>query len=124
METETMSGHTLWDFVSPQDTSVLIVIDPEECFTCYTNLSIWRDWGKQNPDRFALILTREPRTVEKRGMVRLRIDASAIMKRAPGWAGPGVLEIIATRDSVLMTERVRPGRLTSAVQRAVGLGNH
>ena len=69
-------GGTLGSLFEDGVAGVVLVIDPAQCFTCTNLLAQWLDWGADNPNRFALVLSRETREWERRRLVFLPLSGT------------------------------------------------
>lgn len=64
---------------------LLLLVSPDDCFTCYTPVARWVDWGRRHPEEFRLVFARPPSEVEARGLTRLRLlpEAGTILRETP-----------------------------------------
>ncbi len=46
----------------------ILILDPAQCFSCFTSLPAWLAWGIDSGRTTALLLTRPPNEVERRKM--------------------------------------------------------
>lgn len=58
--------------------SVILVLDPSECFSCEGILADWLEWRRKHPERFRLVFTRDPTDAEYRRtrLINLRVDGT------------------------------------------------
>lgn len=74
-------GSLVSDLASEDDTVVVLVFDPDDCFVCAGFLPTWRSEDVKNPDRYRLILTRRPDRHERRSLAAARIHVDGILER-------------------------------------------
>jgi hypothetical protein len=111
-------GGDIASIVSARDSAVVVVVDPGEAFNCMTALAAWREWGRSRPERFTLVFTRPPSTVEQRNLRLLRLQSDAVLQRPPN-PFPVGRELLVKEGKVLLSSRMIPGRIDSAVRMAV-----
>lgn len=86
---EATSGALMSRLLPSADSSVVLVYDPADCFTCYGALQSWLDWGKRNPGAFALVFTRSPNADEQALLTAYRVKPDATLRRTlRDWVAP------------------------------------
>lgn len=69
-------GQTLADAYDSQSATVVLILDPSQCFTCANLLSQWLDWRTENPDAFRLVMSRSPEPWERPKLAPLPVDGT------------------------------------------------
>lgn len=80
------SGADIRSLTRTADTTMVLVLKPEECFSCGVNASDWARFGATGVRETVLILTRQPSERERRELVLRRIrpsDVIAPQSRSP-----------------------------------------
>ncbi len=76
---------------SGSDTSVVLVYDPAECFSCDGQLSRWVQLGQQRGWPIRLVLTRTPTAAERNQLLLYRLPPDGVVRgAADGLATPRV----------------------------------
>lgn len=91
-----------------RDTAIVLVFDPNTCFTCEGNMYMWLGWAQQNPGRFALVLTKEPTESERRQLALLHIPLAGVLARE--WLEPRrriQTENLLANGHVIATSQIR-----------------
>lgn len=118
LEWTTESGWALRDIVGSEDPVVVLVVDPGQCFTCYSVLAEWFDWRDGHPDEFLLLFSRRPTSTERRSLQRLRLrEAGSLSSRVTIDAA---IELLATDSAVLAMHHVRSGQTESRLLDLIG----
>jgi hypothetical protein len=74
-----LSGTTVAALAGANDTTVVLVYSPSDCFKCFGSLQSWLDWGRKHPRRLVLLFTREPRPAERLQLATYRIRPAGII---------------------------------------------
>ena len=69
-------GGTLGSIYDPNDNGVVLLLAPDQCFSCTNLLTQWLEWRATNPDRFHLVLSRAPLHWEKARLAPLPISGT------------------------------------------------
>ena len=72
-------GQTLAEAFGDQSATVVLILDPSQCFTCANLLSQWLDWRTENPDAFRLVMSRLPEPWERPKLAPLPVDGTLIV---------------------------------------------
>lgn len=77
-------GRVLADLLNATDTTIVLVYDPGECFTCNTVLQQWLERERAHPGTLRLVFTRFPSVQERArlDLYRLRYDGDLVSWRA------------------------------------------
>lgn len=74
----TREGTDLGALVS-EDSSVVVVFNPANCFRCDDLMPMWLKWAQMHPKRLAIVLTREPTKDERLQMESLKIPLAGVL---------------------------------------------
>jgi hypothetical protein len=80
-DTTLADGRSLRQLVANSDSVVVLLLDPEECLGCNPNFAAWMEWARNNPTRFALVLSRVPTPDEVRRLAALHVVPSGALSR-------------------------------------------
>ncbi len=132
------SGASVATLAGPKGSALILVLDPQQCFTCTSDVAEWMDVRYRNPEHVHLVLSRSPDRPEWIRLKEARIPFEGILRNAPTIAPPlglvfrnGSLEgIVAERDlrrllseaTADSTAVTRPHALTGISVRAVQPG--
>lgn len=99
-------GQTLAEAYGGQPATVVLVLDPSQCFTCANLLSQWLDWRAENPSAFRLVMSRSPEPWERPKLAPLPVDGTLSIlvesRQLP-------LEVVLTDGSLAYRSRVLRG---------------
>lgn len=106
------SGEAVGMLASRADTTLLLVLDPRQCFSCGVDASKWSRFRPTEQKQALFILTREPIARERTGLTIRRIRPNAII--AGGQSDPGstpraywVVGARVVRDGSLDEQRIK-----------------
>jgi len=108
------TGAPLTSLASPESLTVVLIIDPADCLSCFSVISSWLQWQRENPTRFRLVLSRAPDPWEDHTMKMLRInvdDSLSSGKRLSPDRLP--VELILSRNEIVYVDSLVHGRVTS-----------
>lgn len=116
-------GGTLADRVDSGKFTAVLVIRPEDAFTCGNHISRWVEWGRRHPGRFLLVFDRPPTEIEQKQLTLLRLRPDAILAtgRARSRRG-GPYEYIIRANQVVASHPVEPGTPETPLLNAVEQG--
>lgn len=75
-------GTTLRELVPDNDTAVVLVADPGDCFGCSATVGEWATRRAAGEVRLYLILTREPTAAERKQLAAFRMPVAGILARS------------------------------------------
>jgi hypothetical protein len=75
------SGQTVGEFVSASDTSVVLLYDPSDCFSCSGVLAQWIELRRQIHARVYLVFTRKPTDSEERQLAVYRVKSDGFLAK-------------------------------------------
>lgn len=110
---ELMDGRAL-RALGDSEPHVVLVYDPDDCFSCFGVLAGWLEWGRANPGRFHLVLSRTPsasvdRALRLRGLAGFSVLAKEFqMKRMTG-----PMELHFEGHHLVTADTLRRGQTTS-----------
>ncbi len=68
-----VGGGKLGSIYAENDTGVVLLLDPAQCFSCTSLLGQWLDWETEHPTRFHLLLSRTPLSWENTRLAPLPV---------------------------------------------------
>jgi hypothetical protein len=104
------SGGTLAQHVSRELPSVVLMLDPADIVVCGNHISRWMEWGRTNPGRLSIVLTRPPGAADRRQLLLFRVHPDAVLGRTSKYARvPTPFEYLIADGSVVLSEQVPVG---------------
>jgi hypothetical protein len=110
--TAAADGHAEWTLadrravtgLSPgRDAYVVLVMDPQDVFTCAGTLTEWLEWRRQAPERFRLVFARAPSAAERRRLSAVRLPLEGTLATAPSDSTP--IEMLVSDRRIVHVER-------------------
>jgi hypothetical protein len=99
------------------ETTVVLIYDPRDCFSCYGALWEWIQWGRSHPDDFTLIFTRDPTTAEQKRLTAYRVRPDAILGAKVSQQYPSPSELLFINGHLHYKQLGSFGQLTAALLR-------
>lgn len=100
-----VSGQSVSQLVGVRDSTVILLYNPADCFSCSSVLGRWIEAKRQHPDQVLLVFTRPPTPNETRELAAYRIAPDGIVrdqKLAADFHTPS--EFLAVRGKVVKAD--------------------
>lgn len=111
-------GPALKEAVPVSGPAVVLIYDPADCFTCFNSLSEWIAWGRQHPENFLLIFTREPLPAERKQLSTYRIRAGGTLATRGSLGFNTPLEVLFLDRKIVHTTMTPAARQTMLLEYA------
>lgn len=108
-------GATLRELVPDNDTAVVLVADPGDCFGCSAAVGEWATRRATGEVRLYLILTREPTAAERKQLAAFRMPVAGILARSALPRRFQSMEYLFVGGIPVMAVTLRTGRSSSTV---------
>jgi hypothetical protein len=111
-------GTTLQDRLG-NDSVVVAIYDPAACMACDNLLPDWFRWAKTHPNRFQLVLSREPTPREREEIALRRVKPTGVLRRTFGrkpWNDGNVFYALFVNRRALWTEPSSASAVPASLQ--------
>lgn len=117
------SGGSLDQQLSRSSATVVLAIDPTDFVTCGSHVSRWMEWGRKNPGRLSVVLTRIPDEADRKQLLLYRIRPDAVLKRSQAADRlPTPYEYLVANGRIVFSEQVSAGSPESPLLKAMETG--
>jgi len=73
------SGAELGTLAAAGDSTVMILYDPSDCFSCNSSLASWIELRREFPDKVAIVFTRKPSAIQQKRLVAARVEVDGTL---------------------------------------------
>lgn len=106
--------------VSQTGLTIVLVVDPLDCLTCYTPVARWLHWGWKHPRHFQIVFLRAPRPHEVRLLTPLRLAPDSNQILHGGYAIPTPLELVFRGGRLVYSDTLSPHKSSSRLLDLLG----
>lgn len=111
-------GGRLGDLIPASRPVVVLIVDPGQCFSCYSLLAEWFAWRDDHLDQFLFLYSRHPTDVESRTLRRIRVPVAGTLTTK--LAISAALEVLVANDSVYVINHIKAGQDRSSLLLLIG----
>jgi hypothetical protein len=110
-----VGGTTLRELLSDSDTTVVLLANPSDCFSCSATVGEWAARRAAGEVRVSLILTREPTAAERRQFAAFRLPVAGVLARSALRRRFRSTEYLFVGGVAVMADTLRKGRYSSEI---------